>query len=269
MLRFVVALEAEARPLVDHYRLRRDPAVTAFKLFRRDDTALIVAGIGKVAAAAATSYLYLASGGERHAIWLNVGIAGHGSRHLGEALLAHKIVDRASAAAWYPPLAATPPCDTDLVTTVDRPELDYQAPGAFEMEAAAFYPIACRFASAELVHCLKIVSDGPSEAVERLSLPKVSRLVADQLATVEDWVAACEPLSAELRRLEAEPADLVECLGRWRFTVAERHELARQLRRRQTLAPELKLPLADLAEAARGKEVNQRLRSWLDGLQSR
>ena len=88
MLRLVVALSAEARPLIEHYRLERDSEARAFKVFRRDDVALVVAGLGKVAAAAATSFLHLAAGGGRNAVWLNVGIAGHGSRAVGEAVLA-------------------------------------------------------------------------------------------------------------------------------------------------------------------------------------
>ncbi|MEM7349434.1 MAG: hypothetical protein AAF657_01415 [Acidobacteriota bacterium] len=266
MLRFVVALEAEARPLIERFELQRDPSHTAFPVYRQDDAALVVCGIGKAAAAAATAYLHLATDSEAHALWLNVGIAGHGRREVGEAVLAHKICDRASGGTWYPPRVALPPCDSDLVTTVDQPELGYQAPGAFEMEAAAFYPTACRFTSAELVHCLKVVSDGPGETVERLTLPKITRLIGDHLPTVDAWLESCVPLGEELRRLHADPPDLDACLERWRFTVSERHELRRQLSRRQTLAPETELPLDEVRQTARGKEVNRRLRAWLDGL---
>ena len=42
MLRFVVALGAEAGPLIERYRLERDGATEAFGLFRRGDTALVV-----------------------------------------------------------------------------------------------------------------------------------------------------------------------------------------------------------------------------------
>ena len=44
MLRFVVALGAEARPLMDRYRLQRDPAEHAFHVYRRDDVGLVVSG---------------------------------------------------------------------------------------------------------------------------------------------------------------------------------------------------------------------------------
>ena len=264
MLRFVVALEAEARPLIERYRLFRKGS-GAFSWYRRDRVALVVSGIGKTAAAAAVSYLHLAAGGKRHAAWLNVGIAGHGARPVGEALLAHKIRDRSSGRSWYPPQVFAPPCATDLVTTVDQPELGYDEPGAFDMEASGFYATACRFASAELVQCLKVVSDGPGAAAEKLTSKAVRGLIEDRLAMVEAVAGECRRLSRELRRLEADPPELAECLERWRFTVTEERQLRLLLRRRRTLVPEMPLPLQEIGPV-RGKEVNQRLRQWLDGM---
>jgi hypothetical protein len=273
MLRFVVALEPEARPLIDRYRLRRDPDEHAFAIYRRDGTALVVSGIGKAAAAAATAYLHLATGGEGHAAWLNVGIAGHGRRPVGEAVIAHKVRDAASGRCWYPPrIAATG--ESDEVVTVDRPETAFPEAVAYEMEASGFYDTACRFASSELVQCLKIVSDGPDRRATQASpLPPaccnratVTALVEHRLDAVERLAAGCLELSAELRRLEAEPPDFARCLERWYFTVTEKRQLSRLLRRRRTLAPEATLPLDDLGVRARGRDVNRRLGSWLDAL---
>lgn len=266
VLRLVVALEAEARPLIERYRLERDVGARDFKIFRREETALVVSGIGKAAAAAATSYLHLTAGGERDAVWLNVGIAGHGTRAVGEAVLAHKIVDRGTDRAWYPPLVFKPPCVTDQLTTVDRPERELASPGAFDMEASGFVATAGRFASAELVQCLKIVSDGPGTELEGLTREVVGRLIGKRLPMIEAVAVACGRLSRELRSLDAEPPELTTCLARWRFTVTERRELRRLLRRRQTLAPDRPLPLMDVEDSIRGKEINRRLRTWLDRL---
>ncbi len=194
-LRLVVALKAEAQPLVEHYRLERDAGFGAFKVFRRGEAALVVSGIGKVAAAAATSYLHLATGGERGAVWLNVGIAGHRSRPVGEAVLAREILDRASGRRWHPALDMGPPCATDQVTTVDRPEREMATPGAFDMEASGFIATARRFAPAQLVHCLKIVSDGPKDDLESLTPRVVRRLVEQHVPTVEAIAEACDRLS--------------------------------------------------------------------------
>ncbi|MEE8524512.1 MAG: hypothetical protein V3T72_11325 [Thermoanaerobaculia bacterium] len=265
MLRFVVALEPEARPLIERYRLRREPDAHPFAIYRREGIALVVSGIGKVAAAAATSYLHLATGGERHAAWLNVGIAGHRQRPLGEAVIAHKIRDAASGRSWYPPRIASAE-SSDEVVTVDRPETELREPVAYEMEASGFYDTASRFASSEVVQCLKIVSDSPSQPAADLTPRKVAALVERRLPAVERLAQGCLELSAELRRLEAEPPDFDRCLERWYFTVTEKRQLSRLLRRRRTLAPAADLPLEDLGARARGKDVNRRLGRWLDAV---
>lgn len=263
MLRFVVALEPEARPLIGRYRLRREPDDHPFAIYRRDGIALVVSGIGKVAAAAASSYLHLVSGGERHAVWLNVGIAGHGRRPVGEAVIAHKIRDAASDRSWYPPqISSSEP--SDEIVTVDRPEAAFREPVGYEMEAAGFYDTACRFASSEIVQCLKIVSDGPGAPAAGLTPAKVTTLVEDRVDDVERLAQGCLELSAELRRWAAKPPDFDRCLERWYFTVTEKRQLSRLLRRRDTLAPAVDLPLEDLGSRARGKEVNRRLGRWLD-----
>ena len=272
MLRFVVALEAEAKPLIDRYRLKRDPAARAFSVYRGESTSLVVSGVGKVAAAAATVYLNACDDSLGPAVWLNVGIAGHATRPVGEAVAVHKIRDVASGRAWYPPRVFEAPssdqhpCTSDQLTTVDRPERDYADPGAYDMEASGFYPTACRFTSSELVHCLKIVSDGPEANLEELTPSRVVRLVEQRLGWVEAWAAACLPLAKELTDLEADPPDLEFCTQRFRFTVAEARQLRRLLARRRTLAPERPLPLDGLAARERGKVVNRRLAEWLDGL---
>ncbi len=198
LLRFVVALKAESQPLIERYRLERDAGFAAFRVFRRGDRALVVSGIGKAAAAAAAAYLHLATGGERHAVWLNVGIAGHGTRPVGEAVLARQVIDRASGRRWQLPLGLPAPCATDQVTTVDRPEREMAVPGAFDMEASGYVATACRFSPAELVHCLKIVSDGPTSELESLTPRVVRRLVEQHLPTVEAVAEVCGRRSRQL-----------------------------------------------------------------------
>ena len=75
MINIVVALPAEARPLLDHFRLRDKQHNTAFPIYRNTDMALIVSGPGKVAAAAATALLAGNRDTPATSAWLNVGIA--------------------------------------------------------------------------------------------------------------------------------------------------------------------------------------------------
>src|SRR3954468_18859062 len=108
MLRFVVAFQAEARPLVERFGM--EPAGEGpFAIYRGDDAWLIVSGLGKAAAAAATAYLHLFSGGEMGRAWLNVGPGRHQPRPGGRRRNPHKISDGASGASWYPQLVVDSP----------------------------------------------------------------------------------------------------------------------------------------------------------------
>lgn len=266
MLRFVVALQPEARPLIARYRLEPEREPGAFKVYHRDDAALVVSGVGKVASAAATAYLHLAAGGVRQAAWINAGIAGHGRLAVGEAVLAHTVRDAASGERWYPPYVFEPPAAAGEVVTVDTVEERYGGDAAFEMEASGFYPTACRFATAELVQCLKVVSDGPGADPSAITAKRVEQLMGDRLGEIERLADELLPLADELRRLEQEPPELAELTARWRFTVTETRQLRRLVQRWRALEPGRPLPVAELASLGRGKEVVRHLRRQLDEL---
>jgi nucleoside phosphorylase len=264
LLRFVVALAAEARPLISSWRLERDVRCDAFGVYRRDDVALAVSGPGKTAAAAACAFLHLATGGVRHAAWLNVGVAGHGSLEVGRAVLAHKVRDQASGRSWYPPHVFRPGLPTDVVTTVERVERRFADEGVYEMEASGFYPTACRFSSAELVQCVKVVSDGPDDAPERLTARRVESLIEARMASIAELAGEVALLSAELSRLEREPAELRPMLERFRFTFTEERQLRRLLERWWALKDAAPLPEEDFSRLRRGEDVIRRLRALLD-----
>ena len=189
MLRFVVALAAEARPLIERFGMAAagdGPFPGPFPVYRGEDAWLVVSGHGKAAAAAATAYLHLFSGGALGCAWLNVGLGGHGQRTLGEGVVAHKISDAASGASWYPQLVIDSPRPTVPVLTVERVEDEYAPPWIYESEAAGFFPTACRFSVAELVHCYKVVSDNPDATLSRrMSSASIEELIASNLEDVE------------------------------------------------------------------------------------
>ncbi len=279
MICLLTALPSEAKPLLRHFELRGEPLPGPFPCHLGDGLAVVVSGIGKAAAAAGCAYLYarLQHGGEvsaaelASAAWINLGIAGHGSLPLGEALLAHEIRDRASGRRHFPSLVIEPPCRTDTVITVDGVERAYDPPVAYDREAAAFFEVARRFTHSELVHCLKVVSDSPAAAPEQITAAKVEAWIGDRLGVLDRLLDACRVLMAEVAPLHADPPDFQDCLERWHFTTSDRHQLRRLLRRRQTLVPNSPLPLEYLAENGqgrplRGRQVNRKISAWLDTL---
>jgi hypothetical protein len=205
MLRLVVSLQSEARPLVE--RLRMKPSGEGpFPVYRGEDAWLIVSGHGKAASAAATAYLHLTTGGGLGRVWLNVGLGGHSQRTLGEGVVAHKISDAASGASWYPQLVVDSPSPTAPVLTVERVEEEYSPPSVYESEAAGFFPTACRFSIAELVHCYKVISDNPDATLSRrMSSAAVEELVAANAGKIETFARALADLARELQAILAHP----------------------------------------------------------------
>lgn len=268
MLHLLVALRPEASPFLDAWTLRRAGEARGFDLYEGETAdgepvRLVRSGIGKAAMAAAAGWLAARGSAEETALWLNVGIAGHPTVEVGEALMAHRVVDAGSGRASYPPLVVEPPCATAEVRTVDVPEEAYADDAAYDMEASAFVQAARRFATAELVHCLKIVSDGPGAPASSLDRSGIAELVATRVTTVETLHARLRPLLGELRATEPDAALLDELLSRHHYTVSDQVELRRQLLRHAALAAGEDLPDA-VWEARRGREANRLLRAWLD-----
>ena len=198
MLRFVVALQAEARPLVERFGMQA-VGEGPFPVYRGQAGWLIVSGQGKAAVAAATAYLHLLSGAVPCRAWLNVGLGGHSERPLGEGVVAHKISDGASGASWYPQLVIDSPRPTVPVLTVERVDEEYSLPWVYESEAAGFFPTACRFSVAELVHCFKVISDNPDATLaRRTSGAAVTELIAGNLDGIETFAAGLAGLARDL-----------------------------------------------------------------------
>lgn len=195
MTHLVVALAAEARPLVAHYSLQEVFDGSPFRVFEGEAMRLIISGVGKTAAASAVAYLFALTGQPRHRAWLNVGIAGHATRPVGDPLLANKITDQASGRSWLLPSAFEPPCDCGEIRTVDRPESEYLSDAAYDMEAAGFFDMASRLVTPELVQVLKVVSDNRDQGPEGVSARAVEAVIQSRLETVDRVAAACNELA--------------------------------------------------------------------------
>jgi nucleoside phosphorylase len=266
MINIVTALPAEARPLRDHFKLHDKQQNTPFPLYRNDDMALIVAGPGKVAAAAATAVLAGAVPASTKSAWLNIGIAGHAHHAIGSAFIAHRITDQANGNRWYPPQTLEQSLPTENLYTVDLPEDNYPEDKVYDMEASGFYAVACRFSSSELVQCLKIISDNRAQPAKAVTAKLCSRLVADRLADIEQLVNALSGLAKEYNRWHAPHPELAQLTGRWHFSVSQQHQLQQLGRRWQALAAGESLWLEQLQNKNSATGVLEYLRQHLDNL---
>lgn len=190
MIYVVVALAAEARPLVSHFRLQKVDELEPLPIYRRADLALIVAGVGKDSMAASVVAMAEAIPPGEHSAWLNVGVAGHRDREIGTAVLVEQVIDEGTGT----PFPLSPPPDVHLQTgevrTVEHVETRYETEALYDMEAAGFCRETADLTSAELIQVLKIVSDNRSSGTLCVSAHQVQGLVEENLPEIDRLVSS-------------------------------------------------------------------------------
>jgi len=200
-IHLITALPAEAKPIAARLGLERAEPDQGYPIYRRGPIALAVTGSGKVNSAAATAMLGTLGGPGSRAIWVNLGIAGHAERNVGEVLLASSVRDGGSGRQWRPTLPRIPSCPSDALLTLDRPDLVYEHEGMVDMEASGFFPVACRFSSADLVQVLKVISDNRERTARGLVAKQVRLLMGEILDPLEALLTdlqACADLCGEV-----------------------------------------------------------------------
>jgi len=177
---FVVALPAECKPLIAHFGLKRKQPDGDFPLYQNGAISLVRSGVGKEASAQATRFLLDHHNQFTDSIWINLGIAGHSTRQIGDMILAQSILDEDSQQQWATPSNFKPACEFEALTTLSQPEFDYTRPGAFDMEAAGFLS-----ALNGNGYCLKIISDNSTQPGHGIKAKWVSKLISEKLDTID------------------------------------------------------------------------------------
>lgn len=229
MANIVCALHAEARPLRDHFDMSGQPDAEPMTVYRGGGHFLIVSGPGKVAASAATSFLYSFSGARRHRAWLNIGIAGHGTRTRGTPLIAGKIEDASTSEQWFPQPIFQHPLSSDTVRTVSTPEQSYEDSIAYDMEASGFFETANTFSSLELIHVLKIISDNPDQPMENLTGSQISDLIRKHMEPIKQVLNGIEQVESEFKPRTTAPEGLEKMISNIHFTQTRKHQLKDRL----------------------------------------
>jgi nucleoside phosphorylase len=264
MIHFICALKCEARSLIAHYRLKHCSDSGSFPLYISPDKqiSLTISGLGKINAAAATAFTHAFLQTEEQDIWLNVGIAGHRDLEIGEITLAHKIIDQANQCLWYPQIIFSPPCPSMAILSCDQPATEY-TDSLFEMEAAGFYATACRFATSELIHVLKIISDNQQHPAEKMSESFVAELVKQKLTVIDQIAESLSLLANHLDKPNDAPDYYDQIIERWRFTHAQRAQLKSCLNRWHVLCPD-KNPMHEIDKSLYAREVIYQITHKLD-----
>lgn len=245
-----IALHAEARPVIEQFRLKQD-ASFGLPVFRRDELWLAVTGTGRMKSAIATTCLVNGVEGVEDAVIFNLGIAGHtqkageGPVKVGDRFLVNKIAEQSTGRSFYPDLLAKTPLAESAVTTVDRPlgrtDADAVEPGLADMEAAGFYQAAATFLPPHRIGCVKVVSDHLE--TRRFDKDWISGLIAGSLDDFEAAITAYRTISDRGQDVltEADARVVEDLRNRLRLT-ASRHLMLSDLARSYKLHTGSDLP---------------------------
>jgi adenosylhomocysteine nucleosidase len=185
-INLLVALPAEAKPLIQNLTLKRLQPDGPCPLYTGAGLSLVVSGVGRDAMTRAIHYLHGRSETECH--WLNVGIAGHASLSLGACLQATCIIDVHSGMRWpLKPVGGLEVAHGEL-RCVNEAETVYAEAMGYDMESGAFVAALSALGLLDHAHVLKIISDNPRQPTERINARMVSQLIAQQCHVIQSLI---------------------------------------------------------------------------------
>lgn len=271
MIHFITALKPEAKPLIEHYQLKRLPQSikTIYPVLTNKDNSisLTLSGIGKLNAACATTETYQLFEKSKHDIWLNIGIIGHGKHDIGELIIIHKIIDAMSNKQYFPSFTFKHDLITSEIHCFDFPSNDYDDV-AMDMESCGFYEVASKIALTEFIHCLKVVSDNSEESLAKINAAKVSELIETQLSKILRFIDELQKQQLEILN-DNENIPLVNTLlEQYHFTVSQQHQLQQLIKNINNLSNGIDLEF-NLEESDNAKSILKKLQSIHEALPSK
>ncbi len=229
MLIWLAAFHCEAKPVIDRYRLKKSHQEHPFDVYHGDDSACIVSGPGKLAAAAACAWQGARAADYGALAWINLGIAGAAEAEIGTVFQLDQIIDGDSGQRYYPVAPARAELPPATCISLARIAGDYHPQHLHDMEASGYFFAATRFSSAELVQSIKLVSDNRARSVAR-DRAQVSGLIAARMPAIEAEAERLNALATEVNRLQNDPATLQLLSARHHFSQTQRVRLRRMLR---------------------------------------
>ena len=236
-MHLVVALACEARPIIEALGLKPRTPSGVFPVYLHANVSLVISGIGKVNAAAATTYLHAVTGEKADEGWLNVGVAGHAYLSIGKGVVAAQITDAATRCRWHPSPVCNDLLDAWELITVDRAEHDYANAAMYDMEGSGYYATARRFSTAELVQCYKVISDNREAPAHRMAANYAQQLIVNNLDDIRAIIQRIDRFAQAYAQLRVEPEVLASFTRQWNFSARQRRRLHQVLKRWLVLVP--------------------------------
>lgn len=256
MIYLITALDAEARPLIDHYRLKRVYDLP-YTVYRGESLLLLVTQPGRGNAMMAVSALLGYALPSQNDILINVGVCAAPQEYpLGEALIIHQIFDQTRR--YYPDILYPHGVRESSLICVDAPQ---SAPSEHpvDMESAGVFAAASRFFPLHRVAFLKIVSDHFEP--ERVSKEGVIEAVKHHVETLVTVINGLRSVAAKAPLFTPHEREEIERLKRF-FTKSQGDALEDALAYFRLKSPDLELNLdvSSLPESKRERsQLHERL----------
>lgn len=231
-IRWVIALKEEAKTIIDHYEMKLVKTKSLYRIFKNIEEThwLVISGIGRHNAAAATTYLYLISCASRSTAWINLGIAGSGKGNYGDLCLVDKI-STINLKSKYPAIIKNSGFLRMKLLTTDFPHTDYSSNELIDMEGMAFYDIASKITSHQLICIIKVISDGPENDIHKLNNNKIFNLINSNVNDIKKIITNYQQLSNSDWSRRQKPRLFDYVTTKSHFSVSQKHQLESLLRR--------------------------------------
>lgn len=257
MICIVTSFYHEAKPIIGHFKLKKQTSDSSFTTFENSEIKLIVTGPGKINAAIATSHL--ATTLSQNAIFMNIGVASHPTYDVGEGFFASSIRDNSSGKAHHADFTALPGVAHAPLITLENPPQIMKEEALHEMEAFGFFEGAKAFTSIELIQVYKIISSNHQCVIPKKNKGFVQSLIKEHIPLIETSI---NRLEAQLLTLPEAPV-LDHVVNRWNFTGAQIYQLQSAMERMMALNLEDCLP-GLLQSSEHANSFLQHLNSFLD-----
>ncbi len=235
MIHFATALHCEAQPLIEYYRMKPSGGVGRARFFEGENARLAVTGVGALAAAIGVTAL-----AQRHtesgALWFNVGICGHKTLELGEALIANRVSSENHPERFFPQPPVTSVWPGCALHSLAQPSAEYVDGLAFDLEAYGFFTAALCSTTLERVNSVKIVSDNAAHpAGERLDKETVSRWISAHVPDIARYAEALQSALPHSETSKTAQAFRTSVEATMRFSATERQQLLDRVRKLDAL----------------------------------
>jgi nucleoside phosphorylase len=189
MTLFIIALYAEAKPLIDQFALKQETSLP-YPTYRSDRLAVVISGIGMLNASSATAYAMSHLAPKRVINYGTCGSADEKRYPIGTLWQIDKVIDSCSDHVYH--LKVTHPiAPTAALHTLPKPLSDKKSTkiALADMEASGFYTAAKQFTAKEEIVILKVVSDYMEDkrlsqkehaALQQKHIPLLKRLIENQ-----------------------------------------------------------------------------------------